>query len=86
MILSNIKANNKVLIRLFGCGGWPAPLLFANPENRLSCIKAERIADLVEMCENSLNAEYFFMLLLSSADFFFKINFQKSFRSTIRLV
>ena len=34
---------------------------------------------------NSLHAGSFFMLLLSSADFFFKINFKKSFRNTIRV-
>ena len=35
MILSN-KQITKVLIRLCGCAGWSAPLLFAKPENRIS--------------------------------------------------
>ena len=40
MILSN-KQITKALIRLHGCAGWSAPLLFANPEDRFSSIAAE---------------------------------------------
>ena len=42
MILSN-KRITKVLIRLRGCAGWSAPLLFANPEDRVSRIGAQLI-------------------------------------------
>ena len=35
MVLSN-KRIIKALIRLRGCTGWSAPLLFANPEDRFS--------------------------------------------------
>ena len=39
MILSN-KRITKVLIRLRGCTGWSAPLLFANKEDMFSCNEA----------------------------------------------
>ena len=39
MILSQ-KHITKVLIRMRGCAGWSAPLLFANPEDRFSPVKA----------------------------------------------
>ena len=39
IILSNQRIT-KVLIRLRGCAGWSAPLLFANPEDRFSRVKA----------------------------------------------
>ena len=39
MILYN-KQTLKVLIRLSGCAGWSAPLLFANPEDRFSHVEA----------------------------------------------
>ena len=39
MILSK-KRITKVLIRLRGCAGWSAPLLFANPKDRFSRILA----------------------------------------------
>ena len=38
MILSN-KPITKVLIRLRISTGWSAPLLFANPEDRFSCVE-----------------------------------------------
>ena len=40
MILSK-KRITKVLIRLRGCAGWSAPLLFPNPEDRSSCVEAQ---------------------------------------------
>ena len=39
IILSN-KRITKALIRLGGCAGWSAPLLFTNPEDRCSHIKS----------------------------------------------
>ena len=39
MILSNMHIK-KALIRLRGCAGWSAPLLFANTKNRVSCTEA----------------------------------------------
>ena len=39
MILSK-KGIKKVLISLLRCAGWSAPLLFANPKDRFSCVKA----------------------------------------------
>ena len=41
-ILSN-KRITKALIRLRGCEGWPAPWLFANPEDRYSHVEAHII-------------------------------------------
>ena len=38
MILSNKQITN-VLIRLCGCAGWSAPLMFANPEDRFSHVE-----------------------------------------------
>ena len=35
MVLSK-KRITKALIRLHGCAGWSAPVLFANPEDRFS--------------------------------------------------
>ena len=40
MIFSN-KQIAKALIRLHGCAGWSAPLLFANPEDKFSRIEAK---------------------------------------------
>ena len=45
MMLSS-KDIIKVLIRLHVCAGWSAPLLFTNPEDRFSCIKAQVIVNL----------------------------------------
>ena len=42
MTLSN-KRITKTLIRLRGCEGWSAPLLFANTEDRFSSIQAHII-------------------------------------------
>ena len=39
MMLSK-KRITKALIRLHGCAGWSAPLLFANPRGQVSRIKA----------------------------------------------
>ena len=39
MILSK-KQTTKALVSLHGCAGWSAPLLFANPEDRLSRVEA----------------------------------------------
>ena len=38
MILSK-KRITKALIRLRGCAGWSAPVLFANPEDRFSHVE-----------------------------------------------
>ena len=40
MVLSN-KRITKVLIRLHRCAGWSAPLLFAHPADRFSCVEAQ---------------------------------------------
>ena len=40
MILSN-KRIAKALIRLRGCAGWSAHVLFANPEDRFSRVQAQ---------------------------------------------
>ena len=40
MILSKIKIT-KALVRLRGCAGWSAPVLFANPEERFSLAEAQ---------------------------------------------
>ena len=40
MILYN-KRITKALIRLHRCAGWSAPLLFVNPEDRFSRVKAQ---------------------------------------------
>ena len=40
IIISN-KGITKVLIRLCRCAGWSAPLLFANPEDSYSHVKAQ---------------------------------------------
>ena len=42
MILSK-KRITKVLISLGLCAGWSAPLLFAHPEDRFSCVEAHFI-------------------------------------------
>ena len=42
MILSN-KGIAKALIRLHGCSGWSAPLLFTNTEDRFSRVEAHMI-------------------------------------------
>ena len=39
VLLSN-KRITKALIRLCVCGGWSTPLLFANPEDRVSRVEA----------------------------------------------
>ena len=39
MILSKTRIT-KALIRLHGCAGWSAPVLFANPEDRFSRVEA----------------------------------------------
>ena len=39
MVLSK-KRITKALIRLHGCAGWSAPVLFANPEDRFSRVAA----------------------------------------------
>ena len=44
MILSK-KRITKVLIRLRGCAGWSAHVLFANPEDRFTCDEAQSSAD-----------------------------------------
>ena len=41
MILSNERIT-KVLIRLRRCADWSAPLLFANPEDRFTHVKAHK--------------------------------------------
>ena len=40
MILSNYKRITNALIKLYRCAGWSASLLFANPEDRFSCVEA----------------------------------------------
>ena len=40
MICSNMRTT-KALIRLRGCAGLSAPLLFANPEDRFSRVEAQ---------------------------------------------
>ena len=45
MILSN-KRITKALIRQRGCAGWSAPLLFANPKDKFSCIEAHIVTKL----------------------------------------
>ena len=47
MILS-IKRITKALIRLHGCAGWSVHLLFANPEDRSSHVKAHFIVAMGE--------------------------------------
>ena len=42
IILAN-KRITKELIRLRGCAVWGAPLLFANTEERFSCVKVHMI-------------------------------------------
>ena len=42
MILSK-KQIIKALISLRGCAGWSAPSLFANPDDRFSCVEAHII-------------------------------------------
>ena len=42
MVLSKTQIT-KVLIRLRGCAGWSAPVLFANPQNRFSRVEAHII-------------------------------------------
>ena len=46
MVLSK-KRITKALIRLRGCAGWSAPVLFANPEDRFSRVEAHIIFDIV---------------------------------------
>ena len=36
IMMVSIKPITKALIRLHGCGGWYAPLLFTNPEDMFS--------------------------------------------------
>ena len=40
-ILLSKKRITKALIRLRGCAGWSAPVLFANPEDRFSHAEAQ---------------------------------------------
>ena len=47
MILSKIRTT-KALIRLRGCAGWSAPVLFANPEDRFSHVAAHCCADIFD--------------------------------------
>ena len=42
MILS-YKQMTKVLISLYGCAGWSAPLFFRNPKDRFSRIEANMV-------------------------------------------
>ena len=35
----------KALIRLRGCAGWSAPVLFANPEDRFSRVEAQFVSN-----------------------------------------
>ena len=44
-----------VPIRLHGCTGWSAPLLFANPDDRVSCIEAKIMKDWFEFSRFSSN-------------------------------
>ena len=39
------KRITKALISLGGCAGWSAPLLFANPEDRFSCVEVYMILE-----------------------------------------
>ena len=38
------KRITKALIRLRGCAGWTAPVLFANPEDRFSRVEAQLLS------------------------------------------
>ena len=40
MLLSK-EGITKVLISLRGCANWSVPLLFAKPEDRVSCVEAQ---------------------------------------------
>ena len=50
MILSN-KRITKALIRLRGCAGWVAPVLFTGPEDRFSCVEVPFIPVKKQMFE-----------------------------------
>ena len=52
MILSN-KSITKALIRLRGCAGWSAPLLFSNLEDRFSRMEAHIIDTTFDWCFHS---------------------------------
>ena len=65
------RVNNEALIKLHGCTGWSSSLLFACDKVRVSRIEAH-IYSLVF-------AYWVFACFLSSADFFFKINFLKNY-------
>ena len=62
-MLSN-KRIIKELIRLRGCAGWSAPLLFANIEDRFSCVEA-KIKHLLTLITIYLleQVEFFYNLL-----------------------
>ena len=50
MVLSKTRIT-KALIRLRGCAGWSAPVLFANPEERFSCVEAHLLFTLARKAE-----------------------------------
>ena len=63
MILCN-KEITKALIRMRGCAGWSAPLLFKNPEDRFSHDEAHMIlfrivspAQFVEISNHQMNID-----------------------------
>ena len=63
MILSK-KQNKKALIRLRGCAGWSAPVLFTNPEVRVSHVEAHIIAlFMIRAIVNELHPTFFFLFV-----------------------
>ena len=63
MILSK-KQNKKALIRLRGCAGWSAPVLFTNPEDRVSRVEAHIIAVfMIPAIVNELHPTFFFFFV-----------------------
>ena len=70
MILFN-KQIKKVLIRLCGCPGWSAPLLFTNTEDRFSRVEAHMISTIISwaggnVCKyGTVNSEIFARVLFS---------------------
>ena len=50
---------SKALISLHGCAGWSTPLLFANPEERFSLVKAHIIYVLIINMINLMDEKQF---------------------------